>query len=95
MPMLAELADLVIGVDTYADTHTAALVAADSGALLDTITITVTADADGYAQLLALAESRGGLRGWAIKGAGGYEPAAALAAAPDAATARLIEVHRL
>ena len=70
MPMLAELVELVIGVDTHADTHTAALVAVDTRALLDTITI--AADPDGYAQLVELAERHGGLRGWAIEGAGGY-----------------------
>lgn len=70
MPMLAELVELVIGVDTHADTHTAALIAVDTRALLATITI--TADADGYAQLLELAETHGGLRAWAIEGAGGY-----------------------
>jgi len=68
--MLAELVELVIGVDTHADTHTAALVAVDTRALL--ATITVTADADGYTQLLELAERHGGLRAWAIEGAGGY-----------------------
>ncbi len=70
MSMLAELVELVIGVDTHTDTHTAALVATADGALLDMIT--VPADPDGYAQLLALAERYGGLRGWAIEGAGGY-----------------------
>lgn len=70
MPMLAELVELVIGVDTHADTHTAALVTTTNGAVLDTIT--VTADPDGYAQLVELAESRGGLRAWAVEGAGGY-----------------------
>lgn len=70
MSMLAELVELIIGVDTHADTHTAALVATGSGALL--ATITVPADADGYAQLLELAETRSGLRAWAIEGAGGY-----------------------
>lgn len=70
MPMLAELVELVIGVDTHADTHTAALVAVDTRALL--ATITVPADADGYNQLVELAETHGGLRGWAIEGAGGY-----------------------
>jgi transposase len=70
VPMLAELVELVIGVDTHADTHTAALVAVDTRALL--ATITVTADRDGYAELLALAERHGGLRGWAVEGAGGY-----------------------
>ncbi|WP_233161075.1 IS110 family transposase, partial [Actinophytocola xanthii] len=67
--MLAELVEFVIGVDTHADTHTAAVVAS-SGALLDTVT--VGADADGYARLLELAEQHGGLRCWAIEGAGGY-----------------------
>ncbi len=70
MSMLAELVELVIGVDTHADTHTAALVTTGSGALL--ATITVSADADGYTQLLELAEQHGGLRAWAIEGAGGY-----------------------
>ena len=70
MPMLAELVELVIGVDTHADTHTAALVAVNTRALL--ATVTVPADADGYAQLLELAETQGGLRAWAVEGAGGY-----------------------
>ena len=58
MSMLAELVELVIGVDTHADTHTAALIAVDTRAVL--ATATVTADPDGYAQLLALAEQHGG-----------------------------------
>jgi transposase len=70
MSMLAELVELVIGVDTHADTHTAALIAVESRAVL--ATATVTADPDGYAQLLALAEQHGGLRGWAMEGTGGY-----------------------
>lgn len=70
MSMLAELVDLVIGVDTHADTHTAALVATGNGALLQTVT--VPADPDGYAHLVAVAERHGGLRAWAIEGAGGY-----------------------
>jgi transposase len=77
MSMLAELVDLVIGVDTHADTHTAVLVAVDTRAVLDTIT--VAANPDGYTRLVALAEShgetRGGLRGWAVEGTGGYGPA--------------------
>jgi transposase len=68
--MLAELVELVIGVDTHTDTHTAAVVATDTGAVL--ATATVTADEDGYAELVALAETHGGLRGWAIEGTGGY-----------------------
>ena len=70
MAMLADLVELVIGVDTHADTHTAALIAVDTRAVL--ATATVTADPDGYAQLLALAEQHGGLRGWAMEGTGGY-----------------------
>jgi len=70
MSMLAELVDLVIGVDTHADTHTAALIAVDTRAVL--ATLTVPADPHGYARLVELAESHGGVRGWAIEGAGGY-----------------------
>jgi transposase len=70
MSMLAELVELVIGVDTHADTHTAALVAVDTRAVL--ATATVTADPDGYAELVALADQHGGLRGWAMEGSGGY-----------------------
>jgi hypothetical protein len=58
MSMLAELVELVIGVDTHADTHTAALIAVDTRAVV--ATATVTADPDGYAQLLALADSTAG-----------------------------------
>jgi transposase len=70
MSMLAELVEVVIGVDTHADTHTAALIAVDTRAVLGTAT--VTADPDGYAELVALAEAQGGLRGWAMEGTGGY-----------------------
>jgi transposase len=68
--MLAELVELVIGVDTHADTHTAAVLATDTGAVL--ATARVNADEDGYRELVALAEAHGGLRGWAIEGTGGY-----------------------
>jgi hypothetical protein len=37
--MLAELVELVIGVDTHADTHTAAVVATDTRAILATTTL--------------------------------------------------------
>ncbi len=70
MSMLAELVEVVIGVDTHTDTHTAALIAVESRAVL--ATITVTADPDGYTELLALAEQHGGVRGWAMEGTGGY-----------------------
>ena len=70
MSMLAELVEVVIGVDTHTDTHTAALIAVESRAVL--ATITVTADPDGYTELVALAEQHGGVRGWAMEGTGGY-----------------------
>ncbi|OLT07050.1 IS110 family transposase [Pseudonocardia sp. CNS-004] len=70
MSMLAELVEFVIGVDTHTDTHTAAVIATDTRAVL--ATLTVSADEDGYAELVALAETHGGLRGWAIEGTGGY-----------------------
>lgn len=50
MSMLAELVEVVIGVDTHTDTHTAVLVAVDTRAVL--ATAMVTADPDGYAELL-------------------------------------------
>ena len=70
MPMLAELVELVIGVDTHKDTHTAAVVTAVSGAVLDQVTVPATPA--GYRQLLALAEQQPGQRVWAIEGTGGY-----------------------
>jgi len=45
MPMLAELVEVVIGVDTHKDTHTAAVVTAATGAVLEQVT--VPADAGG------------------------------------------------
>jgi transposase len=70
VPMLAELVDVVIGVDTHKHTHTAAVLAATTGAVHTVLT--VTADPAGYAQLVDLAEQHPGLRAWAIEGANGY-----------------------
>jgi transposase len=67
---LADLVDVVIGVDTHTDTHTAAAVTAATGAIL--ATVTVAADADGYNELVEFADTHAGLRGWAIEGTGGY-----------------------
>ena len=39
MSMLAEVVDVVIGVDTHKHTHTAAVIHAGTGAVLDTITL--------------------------------------------------------
>jgi len=70
MFMLAELIEVVIGVDTHKDTHTAAVVDARTGGVLTTRT--VAADPDGYAELVALAGQHVGLRAWAMEGTGGY-----------------------
>jgi transposase len=70
MSMLAELVEVVIGVDTHKDTHTAAVVDARTGGVL--ARATVSADPDGYAELTALAEAHSGLRAWAMEGTGGY-----------------------
>jgi len=70
MSMLADLVEVVIGVDTHSLTHTAAVVDARTGAVL--AGATVTADPDGYAELSALAEQHSGLRAWAMEGTGGY-----------------------
>jgi transposase len=70
MSMLAELVEVVIGVDTHSQTHTAAVVDARTGGVL--ARATVTADPDGYAELVALAQAHSGLRAWAMEGTGGY-----------------------
>ena len=69
MSMLADLVEVVIGVDTHSQTHTAAVVDARTGAVL--AGATVTADPDGYAELSVLAEQHSGLRAWAMEGTGG------------------------
>jgi hypothetical protein len=70
MSMLAELVEVVIGVDTHKDTHTAAVLDVRTGGVL--ARATVAADPDGYAQLSALAEQHSGLRAWAMEGSGGF-----------------------
>ena len=70
MAMLADLVELVIGVDTHKDTHTAAVVQAVSGAMLEQVTVPATPA--GYRKLLALADRQHGRRVWAIEGTGGY-----------------------
>jgi transposase len=70
MAMLADLVELVIGVDTHKETHTAAVVAAATGAVLDQATVTATPA--GYQQLLKLADQHDGRRVWAIESTGGY-----------------------
>jgi transposase len=67
---LADVVDVVIGVDTHKHTHTAAVVAARTGARLEAVT--ATTDPDGYAQLVAMADRYHAARVWAIEGTGGY-----------------------
>ena len=68
--MLADLVELVIGVDTHKDTHTAAVVQAVSGAMLEQLTVPATPA--GYRQLLRVADRHDGRRVWAIESTGGY-----------------------
>jgi transposase len=70
MHMLADTVELVIGVDTHKDTHTAAVVQAVSGAVVDQVTVPATPA--GYQQLRRLADRQDGRRVWAIEGTGGY-----------------------
>lgn len=70
MTMLAETVDVVIGVDTHKHTHTAAVVAAPTGAALGELT--VDSDPVGYAALVELADSHSALRAWSVEGTGGY-----------------------
>jgi transposase len=70
MVMLADLVELVIGVDTHKDTHTAAVVAATTGAVVTQVTVPATPA--GYQQLLQVAVRQPGQRVWAVEGTGGY-----------------------
>jgi transposase len=70
MHMLAELIEVVIGVDTHKHTHTAAVVTAATGVVVAQATVPATPA--GYRQLLDLADQHHGQRVWAIEGTGGY-----------------------
>jgi transposase len=69
--MLADGVDYVVGVDTHRDQHTLALVIAPTGAVL--AQTVVRASARGYADALRFAARHaGGVRVWAVEGAGHY-----------------------
>jgi transposase len=69
--MLADEVEFVIGVDTHADSHTLALVAAASGGLLAERTIATTGR--GYREALRLVQAQApGVRAWALEGSGSY-----------------------
>jgi transposase len=70
MTSLAEVVEVVIGVDTHKHTHTAAVVSAGTGGELEVLT--APADPDGYGAFVELADGHSGLRAWAIESTGGY-----------------------
>jgi transposase len=70
MPVLAELVDGVIGVDTHRDSLAAAALSSVGGVLSQTA---VSADAAGYQTLLSFADVHlAGRCCWAIEAAGSY-----------------------
>jgi len=70
MNSLSEIVEVVIGVDTHVETHTAAVVDARTGAVLDEATVPTTPQ--GYRDLVDLADAHSSLRVWAIEGTGGH-----------------------
>ena len=80
--------DVVIGVDTHNDTHTAAAVGA-TGAVLEHLT--VPADPAGYRQLIAFGRRHDATL-WAIEGTGSF--GAGLTTALHACCERVVEVDR-
>lgn len=70
--MLDACVECVIGVDTHKNTHTAAAVAAGTGAVLEMVT--VSADVDGYRDAVVFACGHGELAGraWSMEGTGSY-----------------------
>ena len=67
---LREVVDVVIGVDTHVQTHSAAVLDTATGGVLDEITVEATAE--GYAELVEFANNHATLRAWAIEGTGGH-----------------------
>lgn len=70
MESLSQIVDVVIGVDTHLDTHSAALCSALTGAVV--AEIVVPANAGGYESLVSFANEHSGLRAWAVEGTGSY-----------------------
>jgi transposase len=69
--MLADQADHVLGIDTHRDSHSAAILAADTAVVQGQIT--VAANERGYRRLLRFArESAPGRRAWAVEGTGSH-----------------------
>ena len=91
MARLAGDAQVIIGVDTHLDSHTAAA-CSSAGRHLDLLQVPATPA--GYAQLLAWAQAAaaGGQLAWAIEGTGGY--GAGLARFLAGVGERMIEIDR-
>jgi transposase len=70
MDSLSEIVDVVIGVDTHVETHSAAAVNAHTGAVLGEITVETTSE--GYEELVEFANEHPGLRVFAIEGTGSH-----------------------
>ncbi|WP_139984539.1 transposase [Nocardioides litoris] len=91
---LAEVVDVVIGVDTHVASHAAAAVDARTGGVLDQII--VTADAEGYAELVDFADrvavEHAALRAWAIEGTASH--GRGLAVHLDQAEELVVELDR-
>jgi transposase len=90
MSMLADRIDVVIGVDTHTDTHTAAILNA-CGGVLDTLQVESTEE--GYGQILdaVLTLAPGPRVAWAIEGTGSY--GAGLRQLLEADGAEIIEIR--
>jgi len=67
---LRQAVDVVIGVDTHVNTHTAAVVDTRTGGVLAELTVPTTPA--GYTRLVELADQHSALRAWAIEGTGGH-----------------------
>ena len=63
---LREVVDVVIGVDTHVHTHSAAVVDAATGGVLDEITVEATAE--GYAELVEFANNHADVAGLGDRG---------------------------
>ncbi|HEX5878583.1 MAG TPA: transposase [Actinomycetota bacterium] len=90
MVMLADLVELVIEADTHKHTHTAAVVAATTGAVVTQVTVPATPAGDQ--QLLQVAARQPGQRVWAVEGTGGY--GAGLTRFLDGQAERVVELDR-
>ena len=88
--MVAERADVVIGVDTHRDSHALVLLRVVDGGLVGEAVL--PANRAGYRDALRLAKRTGGRRLWALEGTGSY--GAGLARFLTGHGERVVEVER-